>query len=111
MLTDQQFAEIYTRYQSSGLSIRSFCQNERICEAKFYYWKKKMQSFLPGNIGSDFVPLVLREPGKSGIQINRPTIPDSFSGFEISYPNGTRLKFSPENIDLGLLRSLLSLQD
>ncbi len=36
MLTDQQFSEIHSRYVSSGLSIRSFCQNEGICEAKFY---------------------------------------------------------------------------
>lgn len=111
MLTDQQFSEIHFRYVSSGLSIRCFCQNEGICEAKFYYWKKKMKRFLPRDVSSGFVPLVIRDSARESIQAGHSGRQISDSGLEICYPNGTRLKFSPEGLDLSLLRSLLSLQD
>jgi hypothetical protein len=111
MLTDQQFSELHSRYVSSGLSIRSFCMNEEICESKFYYRKKKMKRFLPGTVSPDFVPLVIQGSSGCSIRSGHANNRISDSGFEICYPNGTRLKFSPEGLDLGLLRSLLSLQD
>jgi hypothetical protein len=111
MLTEQQFSEIHSRYISSGLSIRSFCQNEGICESKFYYWKKKMKRFFPGDVSCGFVALVIRDSGTGCQRVGEANHRIVDSGFEICYPNGTRLKFSPEGLDLSLLRSLLSLQD
>ncbi len=111
MLTEQQFSEIHSRYVSSGLSIRSFCQNEGISEAMFYYWKKKMKQLLTGEGIAGFVPLVIRDSSGGSLPMGEPGQRIVESSFEISYPNGTRLKFSPGSLDLSLLRSLLSLQD
>lgn len=109
MLTPQEFTVIYSRYLSSGLSIRSFCQNECMCEAKFYYWKKKLRDFRPVTGGVGFTPLIIGDSGSSAISGPDSSLPES--GFEICYPNGTRLRFSTEKVDMVLLRSLLSLQD
>ena len=42
MWTLKQFELVYDRFQSSGLPVKDFCQNECILESKFYYWKKKL---------------------------------------------------------------------
>lgn len=42
MLTLLKFQEIYSRFQSSGLRVHDFCQNEGLYESKFYYWQKKL---------------------------------------------------------------------
>jgi hypothetical protein len=116
MITETQFKEIYSRYQSSGLSIRSFCKNEGICEAKFYYWKKRLQRFLPGGFG--FIPVKIEErkegltqPGDSSLNpvfsVRSGTSADTFS-FEITYPNGTRLKIAG-SADYDLVKSLVLL--
>ena len=102
MITETEFKEIYDRYQSSGLSIRSFCMNEGMNEAKFYYWKKRLQRFLPGSFG--FIPVKV-DDGKEGLSPGghlpvNPVFssisgnPNTPFGFEITYPNGTRLKIS-----------------
>ena len=114
MLTESQFKEIYSRYQSSGLTIRSFCINEGINEAKFYYWKKRLPRLLPDNFG--FIPVKVAD-GKQDLS---PAVPPASnpvfslpSGsaegnyhFEITYPNGTRLKFSGA-CDYDLVKSLV----
>ena len=41
MWTIQQFKLVYDRFQSSGLSVKDFCENECILQSKFYYWKNK----------------------------------------------------------------------
>ena len=116
MLTETQFKEIYTRYQSSGLTIRSFCINEGINEAKFYYWKKRMQRLLPGGFG--FIPVKVERDNQglsaSGHSPVNPVF-SSVSGesacncsFEITYPNGTRLQFSG-GCDYELVKSLVLL--
>jgi hypothetical protein len=116
MITETQFKEIYSRYQSSGLSIRSFCQNEGMYEAKFYYWKKRLQRFLPGGFG--FIPVKM-EKRKAGLtqtgdlslnpvfNVRSGTSDDIFS-FEITYPNGTRLKIAG-SADYDLVKSLVLL--
>ena len=55
MITETQFKKIYSRYQSTGLTIRAFCNNEGINEAKFYYWKKRIQRLLPSPF--NFIPV------------------------------------------------------
>ena len=39
----KSFEVIYSRYESSGLTVRDFCATEVINEAKFYYWQKKLR--------------------------------------------------------------------
>jgi len=90
--------------------------NEGINEAKFYYWKKRLQRILPGSIG--FIPVKVERdnPGLSASG-HSPVNPvfSSVSGnaekncsFEIVYPNGTRLQFSG-GYDYELVKSLLLL--
>ena len=112
MLTETQFKEIYARYQSSGLPIRSFCKNEGMNEARFYYWKKRLQRFLPGSFG--FIPVKVETGHPAGHPSLNPVF-SSVSGnaeencnFEITYPNGTRLKISG-SADYALIKSLLLL--
>jgi len=117
MITESQFKEIYSRYQSSGLTIRSFCMNEGINESKFYYWKKRLQRNFPG--GFSFIPIRV-ESGKQGLaSTENPPANPVFSfpstcnsncdcSFEIIYPNGTRLKFSG-SFDYDSVKSLVLL--
>ena len=99
MITETQFKEIYARYESSGLTIRSFCMNEGINESKFYYWKKRLQRLLPAGFG--FIPLKA-ERDNPGLAAGHSSVNSVFGSasedtasncsFEITYPNGTRLK-------------------
>ena len=43
MLNEEKFKEIYDQYRESGLTVRDFCLNQRIGEAKFYYWQHKLR--------------------------------------------------------------------
>jgi len=116
MLTEPQFKEIYARYQSSGLPIRSFCQNEGINESKFYYWRKRLQRFLPGGFG--FIPVKMEERKEDISQSVLPSLNPVFSvrsgtsddscSFEITYPNGTRLKIAGK-ADYDMVKSLVLL--
>jgi hypothetical protein len=118
MLTETQFKEIYARYQASGLSIRSFCMNEGINEAKFYYWKKRVQHILNGNSHFGFIPVKVDDVKQGLSPAGYLPANDIFSsvsghtnvqcGFEITYPNGTRLKISGTT-DYELIKSLLLL--
>jgi hypothetical protein len=103
MLTKEQFREIYTRYESSGLSVRDFCRNEGLAEAKFYYWQKKLSGLCqcPG-----FVPLVIESPRAIVSSSQGGSKVGSGCFYEISYPGGTLLKLSGP-VDYELLRSLI----
>ena len=37
----EEFLEILSRQQRSGLTIKDFCGNEAYTESSFYYWKGK----------------------------------------------------------------------
>jgi hypothetical protein len=116
MITETQFREIYARYQSSGLPIRSFCQNEGINESKFYYWRKRLQRFIPGGFG--FIPVKMEDKKESLSQEGSTSLNPVFSirsstsdtnySFEITYPNGTRLKITG-SADYDLVKSLVLL--
>ena len=113
MITEQAFKAIYDDFLESGLSIRSYCSNQGMSEAKFYYWQKKMKGQLPGQEG--FVPLIFENnhfnprPTKS---ISRRALPEAGSAkgafCEITYPNGVMLKLGGD-ADLEMIRSLLLL--
>ena len=110
----QEFTDTYTRFRSSGLSVRDFCANECINEAKFYYWQKKFKSAESSPVTpSGFVPLVVQPgyPTKSQVGDNLHTQPTSAgASYEIIYPNGVKLHL-PANSDLRLLRSLIFLSE
>lgn len=116
MLNEKKFRAIYDEFLASGLTIRDFCTNQQMNEAKFYYWQNKLKDQLPPRKG--FVPLVF-ENGKQVWQApasmqNRPHIFSNQGNVgvavscEVSYPNGVCIKLSGLS-DPEMLRSLLVL--
>ncbi len=113
MITEQAFMTIYEDFLESGLSIRSYCSNQGMNEAKFYYWQRKLKNQLPGK--KEFVPLLFEgnrfnpHPTKSR---SRRALPagDAEKGrfLEITYPNGVMLRLG-EEAELEMIRSLLML--
>ncbi|MFA6335954.1 MAG: IS66 family insertion sequence element accessory protein TnpB [Bacteroidales bacterium] len=115
MLNENKFREIYDDYLESGLTIRDYCSNQRMGEAKFYYWQHRLKGLLPPKRG--FVPVVF-EKDRFVQPVNNPVslhdqqvatnpVPKPIS-CEISYPNGVSLKLNG-SADLEMIRSLLLL--
>lgn len=113
MLNEKTFKAIYDDYLESGLSIRSYCSNQSMNEAKFYYWQRRLKNQLPPRKG--FVPLVFEKDRFSDRLCHRPSTqgqpeacPEKGVICEITYPNGVTLKLHG-GADLEMLRSLLLL--
>jgi hypothetical protein len=119
MLNPEKFRSIYADYLESGLTVRAYCSNHRMNEAKFYYWQHKLKSQLP--IKGSFVPVTLGKenntygvlPEKSPALQGQYSVPCHVAGSqaiccEISYPNGVSIKLDGCS-DAGLLCSLLTL--
>ena len=116
MLNEKKFSEIYQYYLESGLTIRNFCSNQHINEAKFYYWQRRLKNVLPPRRG--FVPVVFEkdqflQPSSSPVSLqSQPKVPsheyDKPITCEIIYPSGVLLKLNG-GADLETLRSLLLL--
>jgi hypothetical protein len=115
-MTVLNFSGIYERYLSSGLSVRSFCHNEGMQEAKFYYWQKKLAKFQSNTTG--FVPLVINNPlpsaelpvlNKINHSLPKSCVPSLGISCEISYADGTTVKLTGCT-DSELLHSLVLLK-
>jgi hypothetical protein len=116
MLNEKKFRAIYDDYLVSGLTVRDYCLNQNMGEAKFFYWQNKMRGLLPPKNG--FVPVVFSGDqqftsqqlpatlkNQQDHQIKHTSSPESLS-CEISYPNGIIVKFNGLP-DLGMIHSLL----
>ncbi len=106
MLNEKKFQAIYDEFLSSGLTIRDYCANQHINEAKFYYWQNKLKGLLPPKRG--FVPVVF----ENGHHFRSNQVPErnnqeAFS-CEINYPNGVSVKLSGLP-DIQVLQSLVLL--
>lgn len=117
MLNERMFRAIYQDYLQSGLTVRDFCSNQNMSEAKFYYWKQRLKGLLPPKRG--FVPVVFEkdqflQPSTTPVSMqNRLMVPNHECdnrtiSCEIAYPNGVQLKLNG-GADLETLRSLLLL--
>lgn len=106
MYNEKKFRAIYEEFLASGLTIRDYCANHQINEARFYYWQNKLKGQLPPKGG--FVPVVF-ENGKHLASHHIPgrNNPETFS-CEISYPNGVSVKLSGLP-DMQVLQSLMLL--
>jgi len=115
MWNEKKFKEVYAYWQSCGLSIPAFCSNEGINESRFYYWKNKLQHSLPSASTGEFIPITIDHPKErsSHLSVQRTLSSSIPSGVqdcfcEITYPNGTRLKFN-EQPGIEFLQSLILL--
>jgi hypothetical protein len=115
MMNDKKFKVIYSDYLNSGLTVRDFCANQQVNEAKFFYWQHKLKGQLPQKKGG-FVPVVF-EAGQQDralpVKDNQgffpnPAIKDKTGTCEICYPNGVVVKLNGLT-EAELLRSLLAL--
>ena len=118
MYNEKKFRAIYDEFMTSGLTIRDFCANRQMNEAKFYYWQNKLKDQLPPKRG--FVPVVFENVGQArSTRVPVPVQPQSSSfstpeaatqsiSCEISYPNGVRVKLNGLS-DPQMIRSLLVL--
>lgn len=93
MRTQEQMAAMIAAYHNSGLSLKSFCDQEQIKLPTFQYWRKKLQTkeqlaFVPISTGS----ASYSEP----------------SSIELLYPNGIRIRLP--YFDQNQIRQLLQLQ-
>ncbi len=50
------------RYESSGLSVRRFCQESRLSEASFYAWRRTLRLRAREAQAAAFVPVVVASP-------------------------------------------------
>lgn len=114
MLNEKSFRVIYEEFLGSGLTIRDYCANQQMNEAKFYYWQNKLKGQLPPKRG--FVPVIF-ENGQQASQVpsqlqDLSHSPSSVSNkticCEISYPNGVLVKLNGLP-DAQMLKSLLVL--
>ena len=105
MYNEKKFRAIYDEFLGSGLTIRDYCANQQINEAKFYYWQHKLKGQLPPKSG--FVPVVFQDGGQQArssrvpapVQQQSTTFSTSEASTqtiscEISYPNGVLLKLN-----------------
>ena len=118
MYNEKKFRAIYDEFLGSGLTIRDFCANQHMNEAKFYYWQHKLKGQLPPKSG--FVPVVFEKGGQARSSriptpVQSQSAPFSTSeattqtiSCEISYPNGVFVKLNGLQ-DAQMLRSLLVL--
>jgi hypothetical protein len=113
MLNEKTFKAIYDDFLESGLSIRSYCSNQCMNEAKFYYWQRRLKNLLPPRKG--FVPLVIEKDRftehlclRSSKRGQGEASPEKGATCEITYPNGVTLKLHG-GANLETLRSLLFL--
>ena len=116
MLNEKKSRAIYSEFLESGLTVRDYCVNQQMNEAKFYYWQNKLKGQLPPKRG--FVPVIF-ENGKQASRFPAPvqnqpgscSHPDASNktiSCEISYPNGVLVKLNGLP-DAQLFRSLLVL--
>ena len=116
MLNEKKFRAIYNEFLESGLTIRDYCVNGQMNEAKFYYWQNKLKGQLPPKRG--FVPVIF-ENGQQVPQVPAAVqervepyphlaAPNKTISCEINYPNGVSVKLNGLP-DVQMFRSLLVL--
>jgi hypothetical protein len=91
-LTLDEMRPIIERWEVSGLTKKEFCDQQQIAPSVFYYWYKKYKT---QDNSSGFIP----------IKIKSTTYGDHL---EIIYPNGVKLKLSPD-VSPAMLRQYIYL--
>jgi len=98
---------VYERQQSSGLTIRDFCENEAYSVSCFHYWKKKLglsRAYRnpPEKVpAAPFIPLNFSHGGKHPSSTNSDVLIELPSGINIRFDS----RANPE-LTLGLIHKL-----
>ena len=64
---EQRWRDVVARFAASGLSVRAFCQRERVPESAFYAWRRTLQQrdLEATRAASAFLPVVIQQPGRA----------------------------------------------
>ena len=83
-----EWAELFERFEASGLSGAAFCKREGISKSSFARWKRLVRA---GPATGEFVEWTQAAAGSPS-----PVTPALASGeLELSFPGGVRLRFRP----------------
>lgn len=109
----KKFEEVYSRYLSSGLRVKDFCQNECLHVSRFFYWQRKLKEYQREHKeSSGFVPLLFHQSGnplKSSIDFQSfPHTSKAEDVCELVYPNGVKLRI-PLDTDIRKVEQLILL--
>jgi hypothetical protein len=91
---DEMFALIKA-CKESGHNNKTFCEQQGIGQATFYYWQRKFRENAI-NVSDEFIPVRVQQSANCTKEI------------EICYPNGVRVKL-PQGSDLSIIRSFIGL--
>ena len=95
--TLEEAAAMIERRQASGLTVRTFCDEENINLATYYYWHQRLR-FKESEETSMLVPISIEKP-KQHSESNTENI-------ELTYPNVMRISV-PRHSEMNLIRELL----
>lgn len=96
---EQFWRDQVERQKRSGLSVAGYCRRERISEASYYYWKRRLAS-------KELPDPELREGNGRFVAIELPQAADD--RLEVVLRNGRRVVV-PDRFDEGALRGLLAI--
>lgn len=83
----ETFKELLLKQQSSGLTVRAFCEQEHLSMSNWCYWKRKCTTPMQGAL----VPMQLQN---NFLGKDYESVPaSSISGLNIHFPNGVRVEF------------------
>jgi transposase len=100
---EQHWRQLIERWQSSGLSVRAFCERHRLAVPSFYAWRRTLQQ-------RDRRPPTSQTPESSAAFLPihvRHDAPDLTPSLELVLANGRCLRI-PAGFDAVALRALLA---
>lgn len=107
IMSKEEFLSVYEKQQSSGLTIRDFCENEAYSASCFHYWKKKF------GLSRAYTSNLNKAPNNTFIPLNLHHSSDHPSGptadMTMEFPSGIKIHLdsrgNPELL-LGLIHKL-----
>ena len=90
IMEKDQFLELLHEQQSSGLSIKAYCEAHSIALSTFYFWKHRFLSSPSSEEVScaSLVPVHLAHPHSSVV---------SGASVVVTFPNGVQVEFASSN--------------
>ncbi len=84
-----------SRFAGSKLTVGEFCRQERVSDASFYHWRKRLS-------GADSSPNVRAESRGTFVPVHVSTSPTSpvTNHLEVAFPNGVRLIIGTDDREL-----------